>query len=434
MLTSISMSAIATNGKVPAGGSYYMISRSLGPGWGAAVGLMFYCGITIAAAGMIIGSIEIVTLYMGVLRIFDIDGESFLGSSFGISGMYDNFRVLGTILLICMALVVLAGMKYINKLAFPVLICVIVSTLALFIGFFSSASGPNMNTIMCMIGDTVAKRPRDGLCFKFLEEMPKFVETDFYNKENDCADVDTNDFCLPRTTVNGRNDTHFYQAKCVYDQNQWKCKTPTEIFKNFCQADNDVHNLVNFDPEGEFVKRTLFLAPYAGCRYESLLAAPVWNRHGVPGLSRKISADVYSEENWNWQPKHYRIHNGRINIPELLTDIFENKDACEEIDINNTETSFPYVTSTLSSGNEFTNIMVLIGVFFPSVTGIMAGSNRSGDLANGSKSIPRGTIAAILSTGIAYLASTLFIGLISDGALMRDKFGSALYNGNGNQV
>ncbi|CAG5099190.1 Oidioi.mRNA.OKI2018_I69.XSR.g16329.t1.cds [Oikopleura dioica] len=156
MLTAISMSAIATNGRVPAGGSYYMISRSLGPGWGAAVGMMFYFGTTIAAAMYIIGSIEIVTLYMGVLRIFDIEGGSFIGA-FGISGMYDNFRIWGTILLIIMCLIVLAGMKYVNKSAMPFLICVIVSILALFVGFFASAAGPNADTVMCMVGDTVAK-------------------------------------------------------------------------------------------------------------------------------------------------------------------------------------------------------------------------------------------------------------------------------------
>lgn len=60
MLTAISMSAIATNGVVPAGGSYFMISRSLGPEFGGAVGMLFYTGTTLAAAMYIVGAVEIV--------------------------------------------------------------------------------------------------------------------------------------------------------------------------------------------------------------------------------------------------------------------------------------------------------------------------------------------------------------------------------------
>ena len=59
MTTAISMSAIATNGVVSGGGSYFMISRALGPEFGGAVGLLFYLGTTCASSMYIVGAVEI---------------------------------------------------------------------------------------------------------------------------------------------------------------------------------------------------------------------------------------------------------------------------------------------------------------------------------------------------------------------------------------
>lgn len=74
-----------------------------------------------------------------------------------------------------------------------------------------------------------------------------------------------------------------------------------------------------------------------------------------------------------------------------------------------------------------TSFTILIGIFFPSVTGIMAGSNRSGDLADAQKSIPIGTICAILTTSTVYLSSVLLFAGTVDNLLLRDKLVEHLY-------
>jgi len=51
---------------------------------------------------------------------------------------------------------------------------------------------------------------------------------------------------------------------------------------------------------------------------------------------------------------------------------------------------------------------ILLAIFFPSVTGIMAGSNRSGNLKDAQKSIPIGTIAAILTTSFVCILCNIF--------------------------
>jgi amino acid transporter len=81
---------------------------------------------------------------------------------------------------------------------------------------------------------------------------------------------------------------------------------------------------------------------------------------------------------------------------------------------------------------------IVFALFFPAVTGIMAGVNMSGDLKEPSRSIPNGTFAAIGVSALIYVAITVLLAgstpraeLLGTGFVMKDRalFGALIYAG-----
>uniref|UniRef100_A0A674B249 Solute carrier family 12 member 5-like n=1 Tax=Salmo trutta TaxID=8032 RepID=A0A674B249_SALTR len=331
MLTAISMSAIATNGVVPAGGSYYMISRSLGPEFGGAVGICFYLGTTFAGAMYILGSIELLLVYiLPQAAIFKMEG---LEGAEAEAAMLNNMRVYGTIVLSFMATVVFVGVKYVNKLALLFLACVILSILAVYAGVIKTAIEPP-DFPVCLLGNRPLISKGFDVCAKTLESGNGTVTTKLWNV-----------FC----------DSPFLNATC------------DEYF---------VNNNVSFI-------------------------------QGIPGvMSGILKENLFG----NYLEKGDLVAKKGIATVEGPDDTLTNSNRYVLADI----TSF------------FT---LLVGIYFPSVTGIMAGSNRSGDLRDAQKSIPIGTIMAITTTSIVYMSAVVLFGACIEGVVLRDKFGEGV-NGN----
>lgn len=63
----------------------------------------------------------------------------------------------------------------------------------------------------------------------------------------------------------------------------------------------------------------------------------------------------------------------------------------------------------------------VFAVFFPAVTGIMAGVNMSGDLKDPIKSLPTGTLAAVGTGYIIYMALPIFMAMRADSANLIDQ-------------
>ncbi|XP_070706519.1 solute carrier family 12 member 2 [Pempheris klunzingeri] len=124
-ITGLSTSAIATNGFVRGGGAYYLISRSLGPEFGGSIGLIFAFANAVAVAMYVVGFAEtVVELLAGVDAIM--------------TDQINDIRIVGTITVILLLGISVAGMEWEAKAQIFLLVVLITAIINYFIGSFIS--------------------------------------------------------------------------------------------------------------------------------------------------------------------------------------------------------------------------------------------------------------------------------------------------------
>ncbi|CAK6972272.1 solute carrier family 12 member 2 isoform X1 [Scomber scombrus] len=122
-ITGLSTSAIATNGFVRGGGAYYLISRSLGPEFGGSIGLIFAFANAVAVAMYVVGFAETV-----VELLTSVDAV--------MTDEINDVRIIGTITVILLLGISVAGMEWEAKAQIFLLIVLIAAIINYFIGSF----------------------------------------------------------------------------------------------------------------------------------------------------------------------------------------------------------------------------------------------------------------------------------------------------------
>ncbi|KAK2748317.1 hypothetical protein FQN57_000975 [Myotisia sp. PD_48] len=122
LVTTMSISAIATNGTVRGGGAYYLISRSLGAEFGGSIGIVFYLGCVLNTGMNAVGLIDCLAQNFGTLSG---SWAQFLPEGFWWQYLW------ATIVLILCTMICLAGSSAFARASTSLLAILMVATLSI---------------------------------------------------------------------------------------------------------------------------------------------------------------------------------------------------------------------------------------------------------------------------------------------------------------
>nr|XP_060617978.1 solute carrier family 12 member 2 isoform X1 [Anolis sagrei ordinatus] len=122
-ITGLSTSAIATNGFVRGGGAYYLISRSLGPEFGGAIGLIFAFANAVAVAMYVVGFAETVVELLKEHEVLMLDPMN-------------DIRIIGAITIVILLGISVAGMEWEAKAQIVLLVILLIAIADFIIGSF----------------------------------------------------------------------------------------------------------------------------------------------------------------------------------------------------------------------------------------------------------------------------------------------------------
>jgi len=123
--TGLSISSIATDKKIKAGGIYYILSRSLGLPMGGSIGITLFVGTALSISLYVVGFVE---------NFLDIPSmQHWLGMA---GPTIQNTRIVGTAVLVLLAVIALISTNLAIKTQFLVLGAIGLSLISVFVGFF----------------------------------------------------------------------------------------------------------------------------------------------------------------------------------------------------------------------------------------------------------------------------------------------------------